>query len=104
MADKLFVDVEGLRTSAVQVQGHSDGLSASQTTAGRRVSSASGGWTGQSARSLSQFADKLKAQSAALVNRLDDHSQQMHCAAGTFKTSEGRRAQELAQVYRGIEA
>ncbi|MCV7225880.1 WXG100 family type VII secretion target [Mycolicibacterium komossense] len=98
MADKLFVDPEGLRTSAVQVQSHSDDLAIGHTTANTRVSSASGGWSGQSAQSLNAWATKLKTQSAALVTKIDNHSRQMHTAVHTFTSTEEQRANELTKI------
>lgn len=104
MADKLYVDPEGLRTSAVKVQSHSDDLSAGHTTAHTRVSAASGGWSGQSAQSLNAWAAKLKTQSAALVTKLDDHSQQMHTAVHAFTSTEEQRANELAKIGQAADA
>jgi WXG100 family type VII secretion target len=104
MAEKLFVDPEGLHSSAVQVQGHSDNLSTGHSNADRQLSSAGAGWAGQSAQSLSTWAEKLKVQSTALVSRMDDHSQQMHTAVRTFTESEEKRAQQLAKVGEAADA
>jgi WXG100 family type VII secretion target len=104
MADKLFVDPEGLRSSAVQVQGHSDDLAVGHTIANTRVSSANGGWSGQSAQSLSSWAAKLKDQSAALVTKIDEHSKQMHTAVATFMSTEELRADELAKIGQAADA
>ncbi|CAN5500855.1 hypothetical protein BH09ACT8_BH09ACT8_15860 [soil metagenome] len=104
MADKLFVDPEGLRTSAVQVQSHSDDLAVGHTAAHARVSAASGGWSGQPAQSLNAWATKLKTQSAALVAKLDDHSQQMHTAVRTFTSTEEHRAGELTKIGQAADA
>ncbi|BBY58086.1 WXG100 family type VII secretion target [Mycolicibacterium sarraceniae] len=101
MPDKLSVNVEGVDASATQVQGHGDDFAAGHSAAATRIWAAHGGWAGQSAQSLGAWAATLGKRAEALVTNVDDHGQHLHTTARTFAVTEERRADKLADVYRG---
>lgn len=98
MADRLSVNLDGLRTAAGQILGHSDDFHVDHVKTNTRVSAASAGWAGRSAAALSGFTAALQERSAVLAERMSDHSRKMVDAAEAYPANDEQQAEELAQL------
>ena len=98
MADKLSVDLDALRALATTVRGHGDNLDTSHRSAEKQVTSAAGGWKGQSEQALAAFAANMTSRAASAVKRIDAHSSHMHEAVNRYGENEERQADAISEL------